>query len=145
MPHMPSEICTVQTVNAYGACLKKAVRMKHPHIVQAVSEAKQEKKVIALTKPLFNLGQCVATPGALAVLKQTEENSWQFLSRHAAGDWGVVDAEDAEANNRALKDGSQLLSAYLLNDQETKIWIITEAANDQGQRTVTTLLLPDEY
>jgi hypothetical protein len=26
-----------------------------------------------------------------------------------------------------------------------KIWIITEAADDDGQREATTILLPDEY
>ena len=33
-------------------------------------------------KPLFNLGQLVATPGALAVLEKTGQNSMEFLSRH---------------------------------------------------------------
>ena len=37
------------------------------------------------------------------------------------------------------------MSSYLLSD-ETKLWIITDAAiEDNGTRLVTTLLLPDEY
>lgn len=39
---------------------------------------------------------------------------------------------------------SRLLSAYLLKDG-TKIWIITEAADDNGKREATTILLPEEY
>jgi hypothetical protein len=101
--------------------------------------------MIAVKQPLFKMGQCVATPGALAALEQTEEYPWQFLSRHVAGDWGVVGTEDAEANNQALKDGSRILSAYLLNDGQTKIWVITEAEDDHGNRAATTLLLPSDY
>jgi hypothetical protein len=55
--------------------------------------------------------------------------------------WG---AEDAEANNEALQDGSRLLSAYVLKTGE-KLWCIPEAEDDQGNRAATTLLLPDEY
>ena len=102
--------------------------------------------MIAVKKPLFRMGQVVATPGAIEALERTGESPWSFLSRHVAGDWGVVDEEDQEANNEALKHGSRLLSAYLLNDQEkTKLWIITEAEGDNCQRAATTLLLPSEY
>ena len=103
-------------------------------------------KMIAVNKPSFKPGQVVATPSVLEALEQAGQNVWTFLARHLAADWGIVDDDDAQANNEALKDGSRLLSAYLLNDeQKTKIWIITEAANDHGVRESTTLLLPDEY
>jgi hypothetical protein len=69
---------------------------------------------------------------------------WNFFARHLAGDWGVVDGEDAEANNQSLKDGSRILSAYLLKTGE-KIWIITEAADDHGNRAASTAILPSEY
>ena len=58
----------------------------------------------------------------------------------------MVDAEDAEANNQALKDGSRLLSAYVLADQDkTRLWIISEAEDDHGNREATTALLASEY
>ena len=101
--------------------------------------------MIPVNKPLFKLGQVVATPGALEALEKASQPVWEFLSRHVAGNWGVVGKEDAEANNQALKDGSRLLSAYLLNDGQTRIWIITEAVGDDGNRAATTLLLPSEY
>jgi hypothetical protein len=100
--------------------------------------------MVALKKPLFDLGQVVATPGALEAMGKADQTAWEFVSRHAAGDWGVVGDEDAELNNESLKDGSRLLSAYLLKTGE-KIWIITEAVGDDGHRAATTLLLPDEY
>jgi len=92
----------------------------------------------------FNLGQVLATPGALEALDKSHQSPREFIAQHAAGKWGMVCPEDAAANDRALADGTRLLSAYVLKDG-TKIWIITEAENDYGIRTATTLLLPDEY
>ena len=82
--------------------------------------------------------------GVAEALEQAGQSVWEFLGpRHFLGDWGVVDAEDQDANNEALKDGSRLLSAYILSTG-VKIWIITEA-EDHGNREATTALLPDEY
>ena len=86
---------------------------------------------------LFSLGKIVATPGALEVL--THEEAVSLLRRHQEGDWGEVNGFDRRANNRALKDGTRLLSAYVCACGE-KVWILTEA-----DRSVTTLLLPEEY
>ena len=101
--------------------------------------------MIPVNKPLFRLGQVLSTPGALEALEKAQQAPWEFLSRHVQGDWGVVGKEDAEANHQALKDGSRLLSAYILKDGKTKIWIITEAEDDNGNRAATTLLLPADY
>ena len=101
--------------------------------------------MIPVNNPLFKLGQVVATPGALEALERAVQTPWEFVALHVAGNWGVVGTEDAEANNEALKDGSRLLSAYMLKNGKTKFWIITEAEDDHGNRAATTLLLPDEY
>jgi hypothetical protein len=95
-------------------------------------------------KPLFDLGQTVATPAALAALDEAGVSPASLLARHVSGDWGDLDDEDKRANDMALKDGSRVLSAYMLPTDQ-KIWTITEAKNDQGERSATTLLLPDEY
>ncbi len=101
--------------------------------------------MIALNKiPLFKPGRLLATPGCLAELEKAGQTLWHFIALHLAGDWGVVDSDDAEANNQALKDGSRLLSAYRLKTGE-KIWIITEAEDESGDRVATTALLPSEY
>lgn len=91
------------------------------------------------SKSLFPLGQVVATPGALQALEDSGESPSYYLSRHARGEWGEIDAEDKAANDLALREGSRLLSAYTTS-QGGKLWIITEA-----DRSVTTLLLPSEY
>lgn len=100
--------------------------------------------MIAVQNILFKPGRVLATPACLEELDRAGQNIWEFMARHISGDWGVVDAEDAESNNDSIKDGSRLLSAYLLKTGE-KIWIITEAADDHGIRVATTALLPDEY
>lgn len=85
------------------------------------------------------LGQIVATPGALAALSAAGEEPSGFLRRHAHGDWGDLDEHDHIANRQALLDDARVLSAYTLNTG-AKLWVITE-----WDRSVTTLLLPEEY
>jgi hypothetical protein len=97
-----------------------------------------------MTTPLFRPGRILATPGALSALKHAGQHASEFLSRHLAGDWGTVSAEDKAANDESLRDGSRLLSAYVLATA-VKIWIITEAVDQHGIREATTVLLPDEY
>ena len=92
----------------------------------------------------FPLGRIVATPGALEVIEESGQAPAFLLDRHVAGHWGEVDSEDWQLNDQALTDGSRLLSAYR-TQKGKKLWIITEAADDQGHRVVTTILLPDEY
>jgi len=41
-------------------------------------------------RPLFKLGKLMATPGALALLKQVNATPIEFLLRHQSGDWGTV-------------------------------------------------------
>ena len=92
----------------------------------------------------FDLGRLLATPGALAALEASGQRPIQFISRHAQRDWGQVCAEDGQLNDAALVDGSRLLSAYKTSTG-TKLWIITEGADDNSNRAATTILLPEEY
>ena len=77
------------------------------------------------------------TRGALAEL--AEQDVRRALVRHIAGDWGQLDEQDWKANDDALEHGGRLLSRYL-TPSGTPFWIITE-----HDRSVTTILLPDEY
>jgi len=95
--------------------------------------------------PNFSLGQCVATPGALEALQAAGVSPLDLLARHALGDWGDLSQDDLEANNQALVDGSRILSAYVLPGQDQKVWIITEAVGDGGQRASSCILMADEY
>jgi hypothetical protein len=92
----------------------------------------------------FDLGQIVATPAALRVVREAGQTPEFFLDKHIQGDWGEVDDDDKRANDEALVDGSRLLSAYRTLKGD-RLWIITEAIGDEGQRASTCLLLPQEY
>ena len=94
----------------------------------------------------FKIGKLVATPFALAALEANGQNPLEFIAKHAACNWGdALCPEDWEANNQALENGSRILSSYYLKDR-SKLWIITEAASDdEGNRALTTLLLPEDY
>lgn len=86
--------------------------------------------------PLFPLGRVVATPGALedfgpALIAE-------LLHRHVSGDWGDLDTHDRRENERALKTGERLFSAY--ETRAGRCWIITE-----WDRSSTCALSPSEY
>ena len=68
------------------------------------------------TTPCFVLGSLVATPAALNLLATAGLSPAELLHRHQRGDWGVYRVGDG------------------------KVWVITEA-----DRSVTTLLLPEDY
>jgi len=96
-------------------------------------------------QPRFELGMIVSTPGALDACPLDQIT--RCLARHLTADWGCVCADDKEANNEALSNGERLLSAYPIDPAkpskgfgDNTLWIITEA-----DRSVTTVLLPDEY
>jgi hypothetical protein len=89
--------------------------------------------------PAFELGQIVATPGALAALKKSGQQPGEFLTRHVNREWGDLSDEDGKENDYSLEHGFRLLSSYRTNAGD-KLWIITEA-----DRSATTVLLPEEY
>jgi len=85
----------------------------------------------------FQYGRLHRTPGA----EQTFSNPFlvQCIARHIAGDWGILEEEDIQANHAALETGDRVFSAYT-NEVGEKLYVITEA-----DRSVTTALLPEEY
>jgi hypothetical protein len=89
----------------------------------------------------FNLGQLVQTAG---VARESESdpvfarNVKYALNRYINCDWGDMCQSDKSLNDLAIKDGDRILAAY--NLPEKKIYIITE-----WDRSVTTILFPDEY
>lgn len=104
--------------------------------------------MIAVNQPRFSLGQVVATPQAMATLERLGKSVLEFIERHVRGDWGDLSDDDKQANEDALVDGSRILSSYILEgegDDALKLWIITEAEDDSGDRVATTALLPEEY
>ena len=63
-------------------------------------------------QPAFELGQIVATPGALAALKKAGQQPGEFLTRHVNREWGDLSDEDRKENDYSLEHGFRLLSAY---------------------------------
>lgn len=88
---------------------------------------------------LFKLGTVVATPGALDALRRSSQSAGEFVTKHVRGEFGDLDAFDAEANRAAIRDGSRILGSYSTRQGEV-IWIITEA-----DRSSTCICLPSEY
>lgn len=111
-----------------------------------VAETTETQQGRSSGRPLFTLGRIAVTPAAMEVLDAFCFSPLKLLARHARGDWGDVDGEDQEVNHRALVLGMRLLSAYTLRRvvdgqaRTQKVWVITEA-----DRSVTTVLLPDDY
>lgn len=90
----------------------------------------------------FNPGQLIMTRGVNDLIASNEEFAKHVmlsLQRHVAGDWGEVCDEDRVTNEQALLHGERLFSVYKKDGVPT-IWIITE-----WDRSVTTILFPDEY
>ena len=89
--------------------------------------------------PRLTLGRLAATPGALKAIEKADQYANDFIGRHVSGDWGEICESDARANDLALASGARILSVYRTEAGAT-LWIITEA-----DRSVTTLLVPEEY
>ncbi|OEO27885.1 methyltransferase [Pseudomonas sp. J237] len=94
-----------------------------------------------LPGPLFSPGRVVMASSVHHLVEGGLLNPTLYLKRHLAGDWGELTDDDKQANQQALKYGDRLFSGYdICAGDETRLWIITEA-----DRSVTTLLLPDDY
>jgi hypothetical protein len=114
---------------------------------------KQTPVTIMTNAARFGLGQIVATPAALALLKECGFNAAMLIARHLHGDFGDICAEDAAENELSVQNGYRVMSVYRLVSPETlkttpavkrvdlpTVWLITEA-----DRSSTCLLLPAEY
>jgi hypothetical protein len=80
----------------------------------------------------------VAILGVLKLLSEIGEDLFDYPARHSSGDWGELCAFDRRQNEVALREGLRVFSSY--ETSVGKVWIITEA-----DRSVTTILLPEEY
>lgn len=89
----------------------------------------------------FEMGQLVATRGIVDAVDNDPVLAMFIgasLRRYQRCDWGEMCKEDRDMNDLSLSGGGRLFAAY--ENEFYKIWIITEA-----DRSVTTILFPDEY
>jgi hypothetical protein len=91
----------------------------------------------SIVESLFPLGQVVITATAKDLLHPGDVPL--AIRRHATGDWGALDAEDRQENQRSLVQGGRLFSVYR-DRKGVKFYVITE-----HDRSVTTVLLPEDY
>lgn len=104
---------------------------RHPHVTED-----------GPVDPLFSTGREIASHGALEIGRRREPAFLaMLLNRHIRGDWGDVGEHDGKLNDEALTTGDRiLLSIYGKQGDPDRIYILTEA-----DRSVTTILRPDEY
>lgn len=95
-------------------------------------------------KPKFQSANIAATRGVIEHFDQYPEQLAaaklaKLLRDHFAGIWGNVPEEDAKSNDEGvIKQDRALHSSFDVDG--TKVWVITE-----WDRSVTTILFPDEY
>lgn len=82
---------------------------------------------------LFETGRVVMSSETLDFCIQRGLSLDDYVARHSRGDWGDVDSSQWNANNRAVEDGAQILSMYILEDGE-QLSIIT--APDRKTTTI---------
>ena len=73
--------------------------------------------------PKFLLGRIMQTSGALGTLDP--RSKLLALARHAAGDWGDIDAHDRAVNENSFKNGGTLVSIYK-DSRGVRFYVITE-------------------
>lgn len=92
----------------------------------------------------FELGRLTATYGISAAME--DDAAFQrfvaaSLNRYRSCDWGELSATDRQANDDAVRNGSdRILAAYVSKELQKKIWVITEV-----DRSYTTVLFLQEY
>lgn len=93
----------------------------------------------------FQLGQLVVT-AAIAAKYPDPLSGFiaRCVERHQSGDWGDLCVDDQWANDEDVEGGGQLLSSYK-DEDGTEVWVVTDPVDDQGERKVTTILLPGDY
>lgn len=130
--------CILFFLTRKGRVRTLKVHMNKDEIEEQIARSILESQSKNIVTP-FALGLLVATPCALKALLESETFPEELIYRHGRNDWGEVSEHDAHQNYFAIRAGLRILSAYKLRTGK-KIWIITE-----GDRSSTTLLLPEEY
>ena len=86
----------------------------------------------------FEIGELVVTPQAESHL--TPRELARAIARHTDGDWGLVPPEDKDSNDASVVKGEGTLHSAYRSLAGERFWVVTEA-----DRSVTTVLMPDDY
>ena len=96
----------------------------------------------------FKLGLLVVTNLVTVWADRTLKNHRDLdkcLKKYCEKDWGDADEEDKKLTNAAINNGGRIMGVYKnvgseATDDVRDLWIITEC-----DRSVTTILFPEEY
>jgi hypothetical protein len=90
-----------------------------------------------------SLGRVVATAAVAASVPH--EVITALLARHAARDWGDLDADDKAANDADHRQSEgRLFSSYDTPEHGT-VWVVTEDLKAKAGGPITTVLFPEDY
>jgi hypothetical protein len=116
-------------------------------------------RLVEMASPIagsaFTIKRIKVTAGASTALADSEQTSVEFLTRHAAGDWGDSaesdlaeddddgdeDESDAAMFNDYVSKGRGMVMSNFKTRRGVKIWVMTTL----GSREPTTVLLPGEH
>jgi hypothetical protein len=87
----------------------------------------------------FDGGHVIITQPSEKLMHRHGVDPHELLEKHCSGDWGDQSDEDKKAWDRALENGSSLMSVYRVGDEE-EVWLMTDV-----ERLATIFLSPDEY
>lgn len=86
----------------------------------------------------FPIGALIISEGVDRMVRAGTDDPFQFLQRHARGDWGDVPADQWEANVAGMHSDAKLESFYVASNGQ-RIRIYTEA-----DRSATHIVLASE-
>lgn len=96
--------------------------------------------------PGLNLAQSLPPPPRWLCWRELESHRSNWCGGTCPRlDPGSLDAEDQASNVMALQTGARIFSAYEVGDCRERVWVITDAKDDDGHRLSTCVLMPADY
>ena len=121
----------------FGNYVRKEGGLFGPEFVEV------DLEMVRIEEAWFPLGELIITPAAAERLHLIDALS--CLVRHQLGDWGEVAEEDQLANEKGLKEGARIFSAYRAEDKRVEGWKVRIYIITEWNREATTVLLPGDY
>ena len=131
----PSQGCP--SSSSAESCLRLGDRPYVNYATLSVPRSSTNVSALSTLAARFDPGRLYITANAARTLPDTEVLN--ALTRHATGDWGLLDTHDRQQNERALRQGGRLFSVYQTSSGQ-RFYVITESSRD-----LTTVLLPEDY
>ena len=97
---------------------------------------KSDASMLQLRMSCFNIGTIAATPNAVALCEALGIPPLDFVQRHAAGDFGVIDPDQRDRNQRAISDARYpAVSAYPVGS--SVVYVVTKQGESTTVMTAT--------